>query len=92
MAVAYGVVSALADDFVFDLLCISFRNVHDPRALAVILTKAEEELASKLHPDPYTGVFQCVHHIINKDDAQLLFFSPLVARRNQMVRHTLSVR
>ena len=30
------------------------RNVHDPRALAVILEKAEEELARKRHPDPYT--------------------------------------
>ena len=29
------------------------RNVHDPRALAVILEKAEEELARKRHPDPY---------------------------------------
>ncbi|KAI5116283.1 hypothetical protein M0805_009934 [Coniferiporia weirii] len=30
------------------------RNVHDPRALAVILEKAEADLASKKHPDPYT--------------------------------------
>ena len=29
------------------------RNVHDPRALAVILEKAEEELARNRHPDPY---------------------------------------
>ncbi|KIM91229.1 hypothetical protein PILCRDRAFT_811740 [Piloderma croceum F 1598] len=29
------------------------RNVHDPRSLAIILQKAEEELANKLHPDPY---------------------------------------
>ncbi|KZT24586.1 NDUFB9, NADH-ubiquinone oxidoreductase [Neolentinus lepideus HHB14362 ss-1] len=29
------------------------RNVHDPRALASILAKAETELASKRHPDPY---------------------------------------
>ncbi|KAI0290073.1 hypothetical protein B0F90DRAFT_1756523 [Multifurca ochricompacta] len=29
------------------------RNVHDPRALATILEKAEEELACKRHPDPY---------------------------------------
>ncbi|KAH9988418.1 NDUFB9, NADH-ubiquinone oxidoreductase [Russula vinacea] len=29
------------------------RNVHDPRALAAILEKAEEELARKRHPDPY---------------------------------------
>lgn len=33
-------------------LCVD-RNVHDPRALAVILEKAEEELARKRHPDPY---------------------------------------
>jgi hypothetical protein len=25
--------------------------------LAIILQKAEEELASKLHPDPYIGAF-----------------------------------
>ena len=29
------------------------RNVHDPRALAVILQKAEEDLARNRHPDPY---------------------------------------
>ncbi|KNZ77233.1 NADH dehydrogenase [ubiquinone] 1 beta subcomplex subunit 9 [Termitomyces sp. J132] len=29
------------------------RNVHDPRALAVILEKAEADLADKKHPDPY---------------------------------------
>ncbi|TFK64058.1 hypothetical protein BDN72DRAFT_901894 [Pluteus cervinus] len=29
------------------------RNVHDPRALAAILEKAEAELANKKHPDPY---------------------------------------
>ncbi|KAH9055593.1 NDUFB9, NADH-ubiquinone oxidoreductase [Lactarius vividus] len=29
------------------------RDVHDPRALAAILEKAEEELARKRHPDPY---------------------------------------
>lgn len=28
-------------------------NVHDPRALAAILEKAEAELANKKHPDPY---------------------------------------
>ncbi|KAH9833694.1 uncharacterized protein C8Q71DRAFT_712299 [Rhodofomes roseus] len=29
------------------------RNVHDPRELAVILQKAEADLAERLHPDPY---------------------------------------
>ncbi|KAF9006639.1 hypothetical protein BDQ17DRAFT_298493 [Cyathus striatus] len=29
------------------------RNVHDPRALAVILEKAEASLAARVHPDPY---------------------------------------
>ncbi|KAG6832182.1 hypothetical protein H0H92_004914 [Tricholoma furcatifolium] len=29
------------------------RNVHDPRALAEILAKAEADLADKKHPDPY---------------------------------------
>ena len=33
------------------------RNVHDPRALAAILEKAEEELARKRHPDPYIRAF-----------------------------------
>ncbi|KDQ64420.1 hypothetical protein JAAARDRAFT_28050 [Jaapia argillacea MUCL 33604] len=31
----------------------SNRNVHDPRALALILQKAEEQLAAVQHPDPY---------------------------------------
>ncbi|PAV21320.1 NADH-ubiquinone oxidoreductase [Pyrrhoderma noxium] len=31
------------------------RNVHDPRALAVLLSKAEADLAEKKHPDPYTA-------------------------------------
>lgn len=30
-----------------------YRDVHDPRALAVILEKAEEDLAKRKHPDPY---------------------------------------
>ncbi|KAI0057542.1 NDUFB9, NADH-ubiquinone oxidoreductase [Artomyces pyxidatus] len=29
------------------------RNVHDPRALAAILEKAEADLARRKHPDPY---------------------------------------
>ncbi|KAI0920961.1 hypothetical protein AcV7_002957 [Taiwanofungus camphoratus] len=29
------------------------RDVHDPRALAEILAKAEADLAVKIHPDPY---------------------------------------
>ncbi|EPQ59163.1 hypothetical protein GLOTRDRAFT_70341 [Gloeophyllum trabeum ATCC 11539] len=29
------------------------RDVHDPRALATILAKAEADLAAKQHPDPY---------------------------------------
>lgn len=31
------------------------RNVHDPRALAIVLEKAEADLAAKKHPDPYIG-------------------------------------
>lgn len=31
--------------------------MHDPRALAVILEKAEEDLEAKRHPDPYTRAF-----------------------------------
>ncbi|KAI0046650.1 NDUFB9, NADH-ubiquinone oxidoreductase [Auriscalpium vulgare] len=29
------------------------RDVHDPRALAAILEKAEADLAQRQHPDPY---------------------------------------
>jgi len=29
------------------------RDVHDPRALAAILEKAEADLADRKHPDPY---------------------------------------
>ncbi|TDL29863.1 NDUFB9, NADH-ubiquinone oxidoreductase [Rickenella mellea] len=29
------------------------RNVHDPRALAIILERAENDLAAMKHPDPY---------------------------------------
>ncbi|KAM6496106.1 hypothetical protein JOM56_008812 [Amanita muscaria] len=32
------------------------RDVHDPRALAKILAKAEADLAAKKHPDPYICV------------------------------------
>ena len=42
--------------FLLPYLCCSndlCRNVHDPRALAVILQKAEEDLARNRHPDPY---------------------------------------
>jgi hypothetical protein len=41
-------------------LCLKIptqRDVHDPRALAAILEKAEEELARKRHPDPYIRAF-----------------------------------
>ncbi|GBE79881.1 hypothetical protein BKA93DRAFT_913552 [Sparassis latifolia] len=31
----------------------SNRDVHDPRALADILVKAEADLATRAHPDPY---------------------------------------
>lgn len=30
-----------------------YRNVHDPRELAIILEKAEADLAERQHPDPY---------------------------------------
>jgi hypothetical protein len=36
-----------------DERCDLISNVHDPRALAVLLEKAEEELAHMKHPDPY---------------------------------------
>ena len=42
-------------EYATKLLKFDYRNVHDPRSLAIILHKAEVELASKLHPDPYIG-------------------------------------
>nr|ODN95519.1 NADH dehydrogenase (ubiquinone) 1 beta subcomplex 9 [Cryptococcus depauperatus CBS 7855] len=36
----------------WDLLII-YRNITDPRALAIVLEQAEEKLAKRLHPDPY---------------------------------------
>jgi hypothetical protein len=48
-----------SSSFFCSLLSLSKRNVHDPRALAAILEKAEEELARKSHPDPY---IRCVFH------------------------------
>ena len=41
------------------------RDVHDPRALAVILEKAEVELAAMKHPDPYTGTPFSQGYILN---------------------------
>lgn len=35
------------------MLQSTLRNVHDPRALAVILEKAEAYLAERNHPDRY---------------------------------------
>ena len=35
-------------------------NVHDPRALAVLLERAEEELARMKHPDPYIRESVCL--------------------------------
>jgi hypothetical protein len=59
-------VTALCFSFVHatDFLEWHCRNVHDPRSLAIILHKAEEELASKLHPDPYIGAFKYFMHSI----------------------------
>ena len=47
------------------------RNVHDPRALAVILEKAEEELARKRHPDPYIRTSHPSHAVDRLCDASL---------------------
>jgi hypothetical protein len=43
--------------FSFSFFFPSERNVHDPRALAAVLEKAEEELARKRHPDPYVRAY-----------------------------------
>jgi hypothetical protein len=42
------------------LILYTTSNVHDPRALAAILHKAEADLASMKHPDPYIGEFGCL--------------------------------
>lgn len=63
------------------------RNVHDPRALAIILEKAEATLAGKLHPDPYIGIFALLVWMCQK---LTLFFRPRNARGNQMVSTHLS--
>lgn len=34
-----------------------FRNISDPRALALVLEQAEERLAKDMHPDPYRREF-----------------------------------
>ena len=41
-----------------NILLILYSNVHDPRALAAILQKAEADLASMKHPDPYIREFR----------------------------------
>lgn len=56
---------AFASFFVHPLLVsmveiCGLRNVNDPRALAVILEKAEADLARKKHPDPCIGVYPSV--------------------------------
>jgi hypothetical protein len=63
------------------------RNVHDPRALAVILEKAEEELARKRHPDPYIRAFP------NKDSLTPHSSTHLYdAIHLQQIQHTLVVQ
>jgi hypothetical protein len=42
---------------IWDLIEAAYRNVHDPRALAAILEKAEADLAARRHPDPYIRKF-----------------------------------
>lgn len=39
------------------------RNVHDPRALAEILEKAEAHLANIKHPDPYIREFMMCFYV-----------------------------
>ena len=38
------------------------RNVHEPRALAIILAQAEDRLAAFAHPDPYISQLPSLIH------------------------------
>ena len=42
-----------------DDLLTTRRNITDPRALAIVLEQAEENLARNLHPDPYRREWSC---------------------------------
>ena len=45
-------------------LLILYSNVHDPRALAAILQKAETDLANMKHPDPYIRESRWLNSIV----------------------------
>ncbi|KAH8985430.1 hypothetical protein EDB86DRAFT_2810223 [Lactarius hatsudake] len=64
------------------------RNVHDPRALAVILEKAEEELARKRHPDPYIRASSSVEPL--RHSYTRLHCSCCIPRRYKVVRGDVS--
>ncbi|KAF8806324.1 LNS2-domain-containing protein [Phlegmacium glaucopus] len=61
------------------------RNVHDPRALASILQKAEADLANMKHPDPYipptapggTKWERNIPKVINVVDQKVIFFTSM---------------
>lgn len=59
------------------------RDVHDPRALAQILEKAEAELAQKLHPDPYIGKLSYTSFIPTVEVGHFQHLLCLVARNGR---------
>lgn len=61
-------------------------DVHDPRALAEILQKAEADLAAKQHPDPYIREFSLDTWSLS---SSLAVSSPIYARWHEMVRISL---
>ena len=54
----------LVHSLVNPFLLILYSNVHDPRALAAILQKAEADLANMKHPDPYIREFSWLNSVV----------------------------
>jgi hypothetical protein len=54
----------LVHSLVNPFFLILYSNVHDPRALAAILQKAEVDLANMKHPDPYIREFRWLNSVV----------------------------
>lgn len=65
------------------------RNVHDPRELAIILQKAEADLAERLHPDPYRR--ECWHLATYNNYLTAMQRLRLLTERNGTYPATLSL-
>ena len=81
--------------FLLPYLCCSndlCRNVHDPRALAVILQKAEEDLARNRHPDPYirASFSQSIAHL-SFSPSLTMPYSRCISGRYKVVRGSMSI-